>query len=295
MIIYASEPLNVHMNNVMMLDDISGNGGIIYVGKTTYDQCVKLHARYEGSLVQSLDAIFGRNAWSIDTPIEQKKVVEDIFNQLPEPVNMLAPFLIFLRENSGIKWDETFDVRKAVGYIHIMSQMIDFYAVGTIPAAIRAQVSFPTVSLNMYESSWKDLTDTLRDRTVVYLSKEPIEEKPAEPEKEDTLDYSKVLAITPRQTNVEVVQPEEVAEESNDSDDDVEMIDPTEHQLTEEEQDALWDSIEVDDVDTSYEDDEEEDSQDEESTSSDNTTSTVMGVLNFFDDDSVADLNPDKN
>lgn len=161
MILFRRTPFQCKMKNVMMLDvelkkpieenDVDDES-VVYVSKNTYDQCVRMHGRFEGEIgymCRNLGVEYGEG-----TPVDY------FYNNAPEPINILAPFIGVLVK-AGHKADEIEDM---FGYLHIMSQIINFDSYMLMPADARADVTIGNAVLKSYEESWEDLESSLMDR-----------------------------------------------------------------------------------------------------------------------------------
>ena len=165
MILYRKEPYPLQMKNIMLLDDVK-SGGVVYVNKATYDQALMLHSRFDGNVQRVADTIKSKKTEVYITIPNLPKVIETMGKTMPEPLNILAPFLMLCANNTGIEWDV--ENREMVyGILHQYSQLIDFNAMTLVPAEVRANVQFPTSLLKQYKVSWEDLCSTLEDKVVL--------------------------------------------------------------------------------------------------------------------------------
>lgn len=179
MIIYRKEPYPLQMRNIMLLDDNS-TGGVVYVSKATYDQALLLHGRFDGNPQRVLDTIKGKGTevYVFNNPL--KELVEKACKEFPEPINMVAPFLIYATSNQNIDWTKA-DMVTAYGIVHQLSQLIDFNATTLVPKEIRMQLSLPTAILMQYETSWNELCSTLEERlALVNIASTTVVEKKEE-------------------------------------------------------------------------------------------------------------------
>ncbi len=164
MILYRKEPYPLQMKNIMLLDD-NKSGGVVYVNKATYDQALMLSSRFDGDIARIIASLKNKkNEAYIATP-GLPKLIDEMGKTMPEPINVLAPFLMFCVANQGIEWSTDKRIM-AYGILHQYSQLIDFNAVFLVPPEIRSNISFPTALLMQYETSWDDLCSTLRDKVV---------------------------------------------------------------------------------------------------------------------------------
>lgn len=165
MILYRKEPYPLQMKNIMLLDDVK-SGGVVYVNKATYDQALMLHSRFDGNVQRVADTIKSKKTEVYITIPNLPKVIEMMGKTMPEPLNILAPFLMLCANNAGIEWNVE-DREMVYGILHQYSQLIDFNAMTLVPAEVRANVQFPTSLLKQYKVSWEDLCLTLEDKVVL--------------------------------------------------------------------------------------------------------------------------------
>lgn len=165
MILYRKEPYPLQMKNIMLLDDVK-SGGVVYVNKATYDQALMLHSRFDGNVQRIADTIKSKKTEVYITIPNLPKVIETMGKTMPEPLNILAPFLMLCANNAGIEWNVE-DREMVYGILHQYSQLIDFNAMTLVPAEVRANVQFPTSLLKQYKVSWEDLCSTLEDKVVL--------------------------------------------------------------------------------------------------------------------------------
>ena len=163
MILYRKEPYPLQMKNIILLD--SKDGGVVYVNKSTYDQALLMHSRFDGDLQRVLSALKCKTNEGYVVIVELKELVNNMYNTMPEPLNILAPFLIFCTANQGIEWDRH-NYEMGYGILHQMSLATDFNAMTLIPAEARANISLPTVILMQYKRTWDDLCTGLTDYVV---------------------------------------------------------------------------------------------------------------------------------
>lgn len=201
MIIYRKEPYHLQMRNIMLLDDPS-TGGVVYVNKATYDQALLLFGRFDGNSQRVLDTIKGKGTevYILNKPL--KALVEKACAEMPEPLNMIAPFLIYATSNQGIDWENA-TLELAYGILHQLSQLIDFNATTLVPKEVRAQITVPTVILMQYQTSWDELCSTLKDKVVTVPGVTVEESKPT----------------VKKEESKPVVKKEEPVEEEDDGDD----------------------------------------------------------------------------
>lgn len=171
MILYKKEPYPLQMKNIMLLDDAK-SGGVVYVSKTTYDQALMLHSRFDGNVQRVIDTLKSKKTEAYIAIPGLPNTINVMGKTMPEPLNILAPFLMLCTQNQGIEWNEN-DREFAYGILHQYSQLIDFNAMTLVPAEVRANVTIPTALLKQYQVSWDDICSTLEDK-VVALPKQAV-------------------------------------------------------------------------------------------------------------------------
>lgn len=171
MILYKKEPYPLQMKNIMLLDDAK-SGGVVYVSKTTYDQALMLHSRFDGNVQRVIDTLKSKKTEAYIAIPGLPNTINVMGKTMPEPLNILAPFLMLCTQNQGIEWNEN-DREFAYGILHQYSQLIDFNAMTLVPAEVRANVTIPTALLKQYQVSWDDICSTLEDK-VVALPKQTV-------------------------------------------------------------------------------------------------------------------------
>lgn len=171
MILYRKEPYPLQMKNIMLLDDAK-SGGVVYVSKTTYDQALMLHSRFDGNVQRVIDTLKSKKTEAYIAIPGLPNTINAMGKTMPEPLNILAPFLMLCTQNQGIEWNEN-NREFAYGILHQYSQLIDFNAMTLVPAEVRANVTIPTALLKQYQVSWDDICSTLEDK-VVALPKQTV-------------------------------------------------------------------------------------------------------------------------
>lgn len=171
MILYSKNPLPIQMRNVMLLDDPTG--GVVYVSKATYDQATILWSRFEGNALTLLNVLKVDMNKMKSLP-GRFEAVQSICGNAPKPLDILGPFVELFMKNKNLNWENATMV-DYYGWLHQVSQMIDFNAITLVPKEIAAKVEIPSTILKSYEESWRDLTDSLMDRTVMSYS-QPVQQ-----------------------------------------------------------------------------------------------------------------------
>lgn len=163
MIIYKRTPIEIQMKNIMLLDDITG--GVVYVDKATYDQAILLFSRFDGDIRRILKSIESNKTAGYESIAGFKETLEMMMDTMPEPLNAVAPFLLYCANNKGIEWNKD-DREFAYGALHQLSQLLDFNAITLVPAEVRSMITISTVILKQYKNAWNDLTAMLDERVV---------------------------------------------------------------------------------------------------------------------------------
>ena len=234
MILYKKEPYRLQMKNIMLLDDIK-TGGVVYVNKNTYDQALLLHNRFDGNVDRVLATLKNSKTEIYITIPGLITLVENMGKSMPEPLNILAPFLILAAQNKGINWDGE-DIELAYGILHQYSQLVDFNAITLVPAEVRTNITIPTGILTKYKESWDDLCSTLEEKVVevqMPVIQAPVQvampvqvEAPIQPVVQTvptpmpTQPVTPVPAPTPTPTPVATPTPAPVVEEDEEDEDD---------------------------------------------------------------------------
>ena len=204
MILFRKEPYHLQMRNIMLLDD-NMLGGVIYVSKSTYDQALMLSSRVDGDYNRIVQILRGKGTDLYVTVPGLPALIDKMAKGMPEPINILAPFLMFCSTNKGIDWNADNAVEMSYGILHQYSQMIDFNAMTLVPSEVRANVTFPTTLLLQYETSWDELCSTLKDRVVEIAT--PIQQV-AFPVQQVTAPTQATQNNTPTTTQTTPIQPE---------------------------------------------------------------------------------------
>lgn len=207
MILYSKEPINVQMKNVMMLDDPS-TGGVIYISKSTYDDCMLLAGRFDGDANALIKVLF--DPAEVKDNVDLKAAFKTMKNA-PYPVQMLGPFLYFCKDNDGLSLEGA-TIERLYGIIHMLSQAISFNMLTLVPKEVRTKVSIPTSILNSYKKSWEDLTHSIKNDVVLVQagSRQAIQQVTSTvEEKPKSVNKTKVVK------EQEVIEPEEEDEDED--------------------------------------------------------------------------------
>lgn len=169
MILYKKEPFPLQMKNIMLIDDPT-TGGCVYLSKQTYDQAIILHNRLDGDPKRVLSLLMGPKFMNYGSVPGMTKALNFAMENMPEPINCLAPFLLYCIDNKGIDW-ENLTIETVYGILHMFSQLVDFNAITLVPVEVRANMSLPTAIVLQYEAAWDDLCSSLKDKVVMTTAK----------------------------------------------------------------------------------------------------------------------------
>ena len=164
MILYSKSALPIQMKNVMALDDPT-SGGVVYVSKATYDQATILWSRFEGN-ASTLMSILKVDSAAMKALPGRWEALAAVCKNAPKPLDILGPFMKYIANNNNLNWADA-TMETFYGWLHQMSQMLDFNALTLVPVEVQAKVDIPSVILNSYEDSWKDLTESLKDKILI--------------------------------------------------------------------------------------------------------------------------------
>lgn len=202
MILYRKEPYPLQMKNIMLLDDAK-SGGVVYVSKTTYDQALMLHSRFDGNVQRVIDTLKSKKTEAYIAIPGLPNTINAMGKTMPEPLNILAPFLMLCTQNQGIEWNEN-DREFAYGILHQYSQLIDFNAMTLVPAEVRANVTIPTALLKQYQVSWDDICSTLEDKVVALPKQAVVQQVVQAPQ---TPEVKPTVTVQPTQPAPTTAQP----------------------------------------------------------------------------------------
>ena len=117
------------------------NGLYYYVYRSLYDECVILHDQY-ADMLPSYYKLLGVSD-------EHKKVCEKFAETVPEPLNILAPFLSLVT-----KCEEMTELVDMCGALSAMSMSLSFRRMMKVPAEIRRSVRFSLSVREEYRIQW---------------------------------------------------------------------------------------------------------------------------------------------
>ena len=200
MILYRREPYPLQMKNIILMDEPTTKG-CLYINKQTYDQAIIIASRMDNNPERVLTILVGPKFANYGSIPGFGKAIRYAMENMPSPINCLAPFLLYCIDNQGIDWENA-DMEMMYGILHQFSQLIDFNNMLLVPAEVRASVSLPTMLLLQYKEAWDDLCSSLKDKVVLTASK-------------DKVDGSSSIKSTPKTDSSKV---EESTEDEEDDD-----------------------------------------------------------------------------
>ena len=177
MLVYDSRLLKVtRLNEIVSpvygADDVNHEEmptGYIYCDLATYQQVVTLNVRFEGD-VNALTSL-------LLATVNHKEVIDYWASVVPNPFNMLAPYLGLITD----KMELENDIEELAGLLHTIGKSIDFAQFVAIPMAARVNVLFGKSSFLMVKEEIRDYKRTLRSREreeasddVIWVSSEEI-------------------------------------------------------------------------------------------------------------------------
>lgn len=132
-----------------------GEDGFLYIDKTTYEQAVIINNKYRDDY-DGLTGLIGTK--------NNLREIDFVHEQLPEPVNILAPFLTLIDEKAQLDGS----LEQLVGCLHVISRNIDFTSFIKIPAEVRRGVSFNGHITMEYELQWQEFINECVPYNMIY-------------------------------------------------------------------------------------------------------------------------------
>lgn len=138
MLIYSEDRyISTEVN--MMIIRAKDNIGYYYIHRSLYDQAVILNDLFGEDPLSLCELITGER--------ESRQDVEEFFNNLPKPINILGCFLLLVNE-------EVEDPQDRIGAIHVMSGPINFRKWITVPREARSEFGFSLSIREEYQLAW---------------------------------------------------------------------------------------------------------------------------------------------
>lgn len=178
MILLSSPNSNMLSKHFVCLQD-NETGADIYVSLDTYNQCIRIAKEYDDDPEVYLDKAFGL---SLDTE-GFDLVIRRFMSEAPYPLNMLMPYVNILNENNpkimtGYTLNPGKSLQDIYGYLHVLSQMIDFEKYTMFEEKHRQDIKASDFMYLNYEVSWKEFI--ARDAMRVEVAyQQPIVQVPA--------------------------------------------------------------------------------------------------------------------
>lgn len=179
MILLSSPNSNMLSKHFVCLQD-NETGADIYVSLDTYNQCIRIAKEYDDDPEVYLDKAFGL---SLDTE-GFDLVIRRFMSEAPYPLNMLMPYVNILNENNpkimtGYALNPGKSLQDIYGYLHVLSQMIDFEKYTMFEEKHRQDIKASDFMYLNYEVSWKEFI--ARDAMRVEIAyQQPIVQVPAD-------------------------------------------------------------------------------------------------------------------
>lgn len=152
MILLNEVPFNGILKGTMMLTDDEGNN--IFVSRSTYDQALRIAVKYDDSFENVQRDGFNEG------PDYQNDMYDGLIYKMgklmPYPINMLAPFIIILRDMNTELITEDTTVIDLYGYLHVLSQSLDFYSYLLIDEKMRNNPRISTYLYKTYKDNWNE-------------------------------------------------------------------------------------------------------------------------------------------
>lgn len=120
----------------------------VFLSSEVYEQAVIITHRFDG-LINQIKKI-------LDCDENHEEAVNWFYNNAPEPINILAPFLGLV--NSDV--EELYGPNREevmYGFLHYMSNYIDFNEFLLVPDVVRKGISVSKLSITAYQKSWASL------------------------------------------------------------------------------------------------------------------------------------------
>jgi len=136
MLVYSKDKVYPKVVNMLTLE---AGEGYVYIQKGTYDQALILKVK------QGFDSMLTL----LDCGDNNAEAMVFAFENLPEPVNFLAPFLGLVKEEIPA------DMETIVGVLHVITTSISPYNFIKKPKEIRKTLEFSGSVLKEYQEPWK--------------------------------------------------------------------------------------------------------------------------------------------
>lgn len=167
MILYTKQPVNIQINNVMVLkDDFSK--GIVYIDGDTFAQAVSMFTTFNND-DDRLEATLRSSATEGWVANDGLYKAATLFKEhAPKPLNVLGHFLAYAK-SVQFDWSGSDEevMEKCYGVLHILSQMIDFYQICIQPKDVRQNITLLSNSVANYKNSWNVIIGDLKQEVVL--------------------------------------------------------------------------------------------------------------------------------
>lgn len=143
--IYFSEKEKVLFRPNIIRLDLINDSGYIYVTRNTYDQALLLAEKCGYDLQSVMRSLALSNL--------QSGAVSKLFELLPRPINMLAPFLNLI---DGTVTLDVNDTEQLIGVLSYISTIINFNEMLNAPKELRTGITYTKSILYNYQTQYND-------------------------------------------------------------------------------------------------------------------------------------------
>lgn len=142
----------------------------VYVSIGTYNQCIRLAKEYEDSPEVYLNKAWGGLELAPEDGGVDKFLIR-LVEALPYPLNMLMPYVNMLFETNlklmdRYTQDPEEDITDIYGYLHVLSQLIDFEKYTMFEPKFRQEIKLSDFMYKSYQASWREY-DVLKEAKVI--------------------------------------------------------------------------------------------------------------------------------
>ena len=144
----------------------------VYVSIGTYNQCIRLAKEYEDSPEVYLNKAWGGLELAQEDGGVDKFLIR-LVEALPYPLNMLMPYVNMLFETNPklmdrYAQDPEEDITDIYGYLHVLSQLIDFEKYTMFEPKFRQEIKLSDFMYKSYQASWREY-DVLKEANVMHV------------------------------------------------------------------------------------------------------------------------------
>lgn len=144
----------------------------VYVSIGTYNQCIRLAKEYEDNPEVYLNKAWGGLELAPEDGGVDKFLIR-LVEALPYPLNMLMPYVNMLFETNPklmdrYAQDPEEDITDIYGYLHVLSQLIDFEKYTMFEPKFRQEIKLSDFMYKSYQASWREY-DVLKKANVMHV------------------------------------------------------------------------------------------------------------------------------